>query len=60
MEELKEKLLKLFDKIESRSLEENEEGSVLYLVSETETNEKMISMCKLKTLEYKIYRKIRE
>ena len=60
MEELKEKLLKLFDKIESRSLEENEEGSVLYLVSETEKNEKMISMCKLKTLEYKIYRKIRE
>eukprot|EP00828_Plagiopyla_frontata_P032744 TRINITY_DN42615_c0_g1_i1.p1 TRINITY_DN42615_c0_g1~~TRINITY_DN42615_c0_g1_i1.p1 ORF type:complete len:194 (-),score=29.58 TRINITY_DN42615_c0_g1_i1:180-761(-) len=60
MDELKNQLLILFDRIEGNSLEESQEGSVLYLASENDKEEKMLSMCKLKTLEYRIYRKIRE
>jgi hypothetical protein len=35
------------------------EGSVLYIVAEHENSQKTVSMCKLKTCEYLIYRKLR-
>ncbi len=36
------------------------EGSVLYIVCEREGVQKTIGMCKLKTCEYLIYRRLRE
>ena len=36
------------------------EGSVMYIVSEINKNQQTIGMCKLKTCEYLIYRKMRE
>lgn len=36
------------------------EGSVMYIVSEREGIQRTIAMCKLKTAEYLIYRKLRE
>jgi D-Tyr-tRNAtyr deacylase len=43
------------------SIREAEEGAVLYFVmNHKQDNEKMLSMCKLKTLEYRVFRKLRE
>jgi len=39
------------------NIEDGEEGSVLYFVS---SENKVLALCKLKTLEYRIYRKLRE
>ncbi len=41
---------------------EEEEGSVLYLIKRDKDRlkDEVLSMCKLKTLEYRIFRKIRE
>lgn len=36
------------------------EGSVMYIVAEKGGKQKTIGMCKLKTCEYLIYRKLRE
>jgi hypothetical protein len=36
------------------------EGSVVYIVAEKENQQKVISLCKLKSTEYLIYRKLRE
>lgn len=36
------------------------EGSVMYIVSERNGKQRTIGMCKLKTSEYLIYRKLRE
>jgi hypothetical protein len=40
----------------SKSVEEEGEGAVVYLYSE----KGMYSLCKLKTLEYRLFRKLRE
>lgn len=36
------------------------EGSVMYIVSERQGKQRTIGMCKLKTSQYLIYRKLRE
>jgi hypothetical protein len=36
------------------------EGSVMYIVCEREGKERTVGMCKLKTCEYLIYRRLRE
>jgi len=36
------------------------EGSVMYIVAEREGKQRTIAMCKLKTSEYLIYRRLRE
>ena len=51
----------LHDRIAESSIIDEEEGSVIYLSClNTETEEEVISLCKLKTYEYKMYRKLRE
>jgi hypothetical protein len=51
-----------FKKISKSAISEEEEGSVLYFIKRTEdaVDEKVLSLCKLKTLEYRIFRKLRE
>jgi len=53
----------LFKHVAEASIVEEEEGSVLYLMQRDERNsenDKPIVLCKLKTLEYRVYRKLRE
>lgn len=45
-------------KVAESSIITEEEGSVLYLCKST--NDEVLSVCKLKTFEYKVYRKLRE
>jgi hypothetical protein len=52
-----------FEDIASAKISDYEEGAVLYLVKrDTKFKEmdEVLSLCKLKTLEYRIFRKIRE
>lgn len=43
------------------SIHSEEEGAVLYLVKNfQQANESVLSLCKLKTLEYRVLRKLRE
>jgi len=42
------------------TLQEDAEGAVLYFESNIEGEREIISLCKTKTLEYRIYRKLRE
>lgn len=63
--DLNENLLKAFDKTASASIEEEEEGSVIYLIKKANENneddfDEVLSISKLKTLEYRLYRKLRE
>jgi hypothetical protein len=48
--------------IEEAKIKEMGEGSVLYIeaYSETEKSSKNLFVCKVKTLEYRIFRKLRE
>ena len=56
-----DKLEILYKEVAEASIHSEEEGSVLYFVSNFENeNEKVISLCKLKTLEYRVFRKLRE
>ena len=53
----------LFKYVAEASIIDEEEGSVLYFVQRDEKNpknDKVIVLCKLKTLEYRVYRKLRE
>lgn len=52
-------LEKLYVRIAESSIIEEEEGSVLYF-SEVGKTERILALCKLKTLEYRVYRKLRE
>ena len=56
---------KLFKDVSKAKISEDEEGSVLYFVKRTnpaakENSDEVLSLCKLKTLEYRIFRKMRE
>ncbi len=41
-------------------MDSEEEGCVLYFLKKHEKYTTVISLCKIKTLEYRIYRKLRE
>ena len=56
--ELFEGIHKVYKSIAEKSILYEEEGDVLYFVNSNDN--KVISLCKVKTLEYKIYRKLRE
>ena len=56
--ELFEGIQKVYKLIAEKSILYEEEGDVLYFVNDEDN--KVISLCKIKTLEYKIYRKLRE
>lgn len=59
--EFNEELVKMYDEVASSSIEVGEEGSVLYIVKNNQDGSQVInSVCKLKTLEYRILRKLRE
>ncbi|CAD8160913.1 unnamed protein product [Paramecium octaurelia] len=58
IEELKMKMLQLSNEISQMSLKEMGEGSVLYFCNAE--NDECLSLAKLKTIEYRIIRKIRE
>ena len=59
--ELKTFLDKKYDEILLKSIKESGEGNVIYIVEyENDGNERIISVAKLKTFEYRFYRKIRE
>lgn len=62
MEDFHEKIKEIFVNISELTIEEGGEGTVLYFVGLNEKNEEsnVISLCKIKTLEYFVYRKIRE
>lgn len=56
-------LCQTFNDIAESKIVEEEEGSVLYMIKRdpiNSDNDKVVSLCKLKTLEYRIYRKMRE
>lgn len=50
----------LYKEIKESGIEKREEGVVVYIVSQKEGKETLHSICKLKTLEYMVYRKLRE
>ena len=51
----------LYKRIAESSIIDEEEGSVIYLASnEDNSKEEILTLCKLKTLEYRVYRKLRE
>lgn len=60
--ELIEILQELSKEVAQNTIEEDAEGSVLYFEMKGETPEQneILSLCKLKTLEYRLYRKLRE
>ncbi|EAR94538.1 hypothetical protein TTHERM_00052480 (macronuclear) [Tetrahymena thermophila SB210] len=55
-------VFKLYKEVGSSPIEQDGEGAVLYFISENrQTQEQqVISLCKLKTLDYRIFRKLRE
>ena len=60
-DELCDKLLNLYKDVAESSIHSEEEGSVLYFIGNFQTlSEKVLSLCKLKTLEYRVLRKLRE
>ena len=60
-QELKAYLDKKYNEILLKSIKESGEGNVIYIVENGENNtEKIISLAKLKTFEYRFFRKIRE
>ena len=69
-DELCDKLKKLYIRIAESSIIDEEEGSVIYLSrtyashfdsdKKFRSEDKILSLCKLKTWEYRVYRKLRE
>ena len=56
-----EQLSKIYEEVSSSTLGKDEEGSVLYFQEKNPNGGLfVVSLCKLKTLEYRIYRKLRE
>jgi hypothetical protein len=59
-----QELKKIYEMINTSSIEEQGEGCVLYFVSESSADSSIsnqtLSLCKLKTLEYRLFRKLRE
>jgi hypothetical protein len=62
VEELSKKLHELFLKTARASMESSGEGSVLYMVQKNKDSHQQttVALAKLKTLEYRLYRKLRE
>jgi len=59
----KNRLKKIYDITAEADIEAEEEGSVIYLVrvpANPQQDGEVLSLAKLKTLEYRIYRKLRE
>mmetsp|Transcript_102523 Transcript_102523/g.221271 ORF Transcript_102523/g.221271 Transcript_102523/m.221271 type:complete len:299 (+) Transcript_102523:538-1434(+) len=62
-DEFGDAIINLYTKVGSAALDEEEEGSVLYFVQRNSRNSKLdrvLSLCKLKTFEYRVWRKLRE
>ncbi len=60
-DEVCDKLLNLYKDVAESSIHSEEEGSVLYFLGNFQSpQEKVLSLCKLKTLEYRVLRKLRE
>lgn len=59
---LKSKLLEIYSEVGSGPIQTQEEGCVIYLVARTEgkSQDEVISLSKMKTMEYRIFRKLRE
>ena len=58
---LNKSLKQIYIDVAQSSIDSEEEGSVLYMIKVDDDNkEETLSLCKLKTLEYRIYRKLRE
>lgn len=56
-----DKLEDIYRQVAESSISSEEEGSVLYFVRNyQQVDEYVLSMCKLKTLEYRVFRKLRE
>ena len=54
-------LCKVFKDVAKSEIAEEEEGNVLYFLTRPKTGEpQVLSLCKLKTLEYRLFRKMRE
>jgi hypothetical protein len=66
MEDLIKQLRKIYNEVGSSPCEADGEGNVLYFMAcnsesnQSKPRDKMVTLCKLKTLEYAFYRKIRE
>jgi hypothetical protein len=55
--------IELFSEISKSRITEEEEGCVLYMVKRDAKNpeaDEVLSLCKVKTLEYRLFRKMRE
>jgi hypothetical protein len=64
-EDLKDCLMQTYRSVSAESIQTGEEGSVIYFVrrrkdSATQGEDRVLSLGKLKTLEYRMYRKLRE
>ena len=56
-----DQLEKTFKDVAKSSIAQDEEGNVLYFIKKGENdNDKVLSLAKLKTLEYRLFRKMRE
>ena len=57
-------LCRVFKDVAKSEIAEEEEGNVLYFIkrpsSESGERSEVLSLCKLKTLEYRLFRKMRE
>jgi len=53
-------LVELSKEVSENTIEEDQEGSVLYFEGKFDDKSEILSLCKLKTLEYRLYRKLRE
>jgi len=53
-------LAELSKEVSENTIEEDQEGSVLYFEGKFDDKVEILSLCKLKTLEYRLYRKLRE
>jgi len=60
IDSLSEALNHEYNVVSSASMNEEEEGSVLYMIKRGLDDDKVLSLSKLKTLEYRIFRKLRE
>ena len=60
-QKLNEQLLKIYEEVSAKPIETGEEGSVIYLQhNQKDGRSEIASVSKLKTIEYRIYRKLRE
>lgn len=60
IDSLSEALMHEYDLVQGGSIQNEEEGAVIYLVSRGLEEEQVTSLCKLKSTEYRLFRKLRE